>query len=72
MSVSVCDFTGQLWLSAFDETASQIMGMSANDLMAMKEEGDERGFSDAFQNATCQSFIFKCRAKMDTYADQQR
>jgi replication factor A1 len=72
MSVSVCDHTSQLWLSAFNETALQIMGMSANDLMAMKEEGDDRGFNEAFQNATCQSFIFKCRAKMDTYADQQR
>jgi replication factor A1 len=72
MSISVCDHTSQIWLSGFNETALQIMGMSANDLMAMKEEGDEKGVTEAFQNATCQSFIFKCRAKMDTYGDQQR
>ncbi len=27
---------------------------------------------EAFSDANCKSFIFKCKAKMDTFQDQQR
>ena len=71
MSINVNDHTGQLWLSCFDDVGRMIMGMSANDLMAMKES-DEAGASQAFEDANCNTFTFKCRAKMDTFQDQQR
>ncbi|CAK1366978.1 unnamed protein product [Cercospora beticola] len=72
MSVNVSDHTGQIWLSCFDEVGQQVLGMPANDLMAMKEEGDDKRVSDAFADANCKSFIFRCKAKMDTFQDQQR
>jgi replication factor A1 len=72
MSVNVSDHTGQIWLSSFDEVGAQILGMSANDLMAMKEEGDDKRVTNAFSDANCKSFIFRCRAKMDNFQDQQR
>ncbi|KJX99397.1 replication factor-a protein 1 [Zymoseptoria brevis] len=72
MSVNVSDHTGQIWLSCFDEVGVQVMGMSANDLMALKEEGDDKRVGEAFSDANCKSFIFKCKAKMDTFQDQQR
>ena len=50
----------------------QIMGTSANDLKKLEEEGEDRKILDAFQDATCKTFIFRCKAKMDTYQDQQR
>ena len=72
MSVNVSDHTGQIWLSCFNETGVQIMGMNANDLMRMKDEGDDRMVKEAFADANCQTFVFRCKAKMDTFQDQQR
>ena len=69
MSINVADHSGQIWLSCFDEVGRMIMGMSADQLMGLKEEGNDK---DAFQDATYQTFNFRCRAKMDTYQDQQR
>lgn len=72
MSVNVSDHTGQIWLSCFDEVGERIMGMSANQLMQMKEEGNDKAVTEAFGNANCQTFSFRCKAKMDTFQDQQR
>ena len=69
ISVNVSDHTGQLWLSCFDDTGRAIMGMSADQLMELREE-DKAG--KAFEDANCQTFVFRCRAKMDTFQDQQR
>ncbi len=72
MSVNVSDHTGQIWLSCFDDVGRMIMGMSADKLNELKENGDEKVAGDAFQDANCKTWIFKCRAKMDTFQDQQR
>lgn len=73
MSVNVSDHTGQIWLSCFNETGVQLMGMTASELQAIKEQddGDKRA-GDAFQDATCKSFIFRVKAKMDNFQEQQR
>ena len=47
------------------------MGMSADQMMELKEN-DEKAAGDAFQEANCKTFMFKCRAKMDSFQDQQR
>ena len=72
MSVNVSDHTGQIWLSCFDDVGRLIMGQPANDLMQMRDEGDERRVTEAFAEANCKSFVFRCKAKMDTFQDQQR
>lgn len=72
MSVNVLDHTGYLWLNCFDETGRQIMGMSADELMKLKDDGEDKAAEDVFQEATCQTWNFRCRAKMDNYQDQQR
>ena len=36
---NVTDHTGQIWLSGFDDTGRTIMGMSADQLMEIKEHG---------------------------------
>jgi replication factor A1 len=71
MSVSVSDHTGQIWLSCFDDVGRLIMGMSADQLMEMKEN-DEQEARRAFEDASCKTMVFKCRAKMDSFQDQQR
>ncbi|KAJ5102870.1 Replication factor A protein 1 [Penicillium argentinense] len=71
MPLSVSDHTGQLWLSCFDDTGRLIMGMSADDLMQLRED-DPIAFGEVFQEANCRTWNFRCRAKIDTFGDQQR
>lgn len=71
MSVNVQDYTGQLWLSCFDEVGQQVIGTTADEMHEMREN-DERVFTDRVQEANCKTWVFRVRAKMDTYNDQQR
>ncbi|KAK5153036.1 replication protein A 70 kDa DNA-binding subunit [Cryomyces antarcticus] len=71
MSVNVSDHTGQLWLSCFDDTGRLIMGRTADQLVEMKEN-DERAAAEVFADANCKTYVFRCRAKMDNFQDQQR
>lgn len=72
LQLCVADHTGQKWISAFDESAQIIMGRSADELQQVKEDGDETRFSKLIEDATCRSWSFRCRAKMDSYNDEQR
>lgn len=72
MSINVSDHTGMLWLSCFDEVGRMIMGASADEFMAAKDEGDDKKVNEIFADANCKTFVFRCRAKMDNFQDQQR
>ena len=72
LSVNVSDHTGQMWVNLFDDVGQMVMGMSANQLNDLKENGDEKAAGEIFQDAICTTWTFKCRAKMDTFQDQQR
>ncbi|KAF2822796.1 replication protein-like protein A 70 kDa DNA-binding subunit [Ophiobolus disseminans] len=75
LSVNVADHTGTLWLSCFDEAGQAIVGMSANEAMKMKmddEENSTQNFMTLMQEATCKTFNFRVRAKMETYQDQPK
>lgn len=71
MSLNVDDHSGQLWLSCFDDVGQAIMGMSADQLMELKENDDAAAVK-VFEEALFKTYTFKCRAKMDSYQDQQR
>jgi replication factor A1 len=75
LSVNVADHTGTLWLSCFDEAGQQIVGISANEAMKIKmddEEQNTQNFLTLMQEATCKTFNFRVRAKMETYQDQPK
>ncbi|KAH9900153.1 replication factor-A protein [Xylariomycetidae sp. FL2044] len=71
MSLNATDHTGQIWLSAFDDVGRIIMGMTADQLMELKETDEER-VPAVFDAANCAKLNFRCRAKMDTYQENQR
>lgn len=71
MQLSVNDHTGQLYLSCFDEVGVMVMGMTADQLMEFVEN-DTVAKDNAFADAMCKTYTFKCRAKMDSFQDQQR
>lgn len=71
LSINVSDHTGQIWLSCFDDVGRLIMGMSADQLHDLSES-DDGAVRDLFQEANCKTWLFRCRAKMDNFQDQQR
>jgi len=72
MSVNVSDHTGQIWLSCFDEAGELFMGVKANDLMALRDEGEDTKVAEIFNEANCKTYVFRCKGKMDSYNDTQR
>ncbi|KAI9885753.1 MAG: hypothetical protein M1823_002431 [Watsoniomyces obsoletus] len=71
LSMSVSDHTGQIYLSCFDDVGRIMLGMTADELVEAKEE-DGKAALEFFQDACCKTWIFRCRAKMENYQDQQR
>ena len=71
VSLNVADHTSHQWLSCFNETGIMIFGMTANELMELKENDDAK-FLAAFEAVNCKKFNFRCRAKMDNFGDTQR
>ncbi|KAL8710876.1 MAG: hypothetical protein Q9220_004680 [cf. Caloplaca sp. 1 TL-2023] len=71
MAINVSDHTGHIYLNCFDDVGRLLLGISADQVMEMKEN-DEKAAGDVFQDATCKPWVFKCRAKMDNFQDQQR
>ena len=67
LQMNVMDHTGQFWITAFNEVAEQLMGVSANDLQQRKDTGDENGFNKAFQDCMGRTFTFQMIAKQDSY-----
>jgi replication factor A1 len=71
MSMSAADHTGQLYLNCFNDVGNMIMNMKAEDYMALKEQNDEAA-TKAVEQANFKTFVFRCRAKKDTYQEIER
>ncbi|WVO12544.1 hypothetical protein L204_100144 [Cryptococcus depauperatus] len=71
LTMNVMDYTGQFWVTAFNDTAELIMGISANDLMHIKES-DEATFATYFQKVVGKTLVFQMMAKQDSFNDQVR
>ncbi|KAM0792535.1 hypothetical protein ACM66B_005204 [Microbotryomycetes sp. NB124-2] len=71
LSMTVSDFTGQIWLSGFNDMGEQLLGKTANEMQALKEE--DSGQHDAITHAAIgKMFNFSIRAKADTFRDETR
>lgn len=71
LSVNVSDHTGQLWISCFDDTGRLILGTTANELMELKDN-DEKAYQEKITQANCNTWVFRCRAKMDSFQETTR
>ncbi|ODO10082.1 hypothetical protein I350_02308 [Cryptococcus amylolentus CBS 6273] len=69
LNINVMDHTGSFWITAFNETAEQLMGISANDLMALKDDEDEGEgkFVSYFVRAVGRTYNLQMMAKQDTF-----
>ncbi|TGZ62261.1 hypothetical protein CRM22_007541 [Opisthorchis felineus] len=72
LAAKIADLTGDLWITCFQEAAEQLLGQSADSLGAMKESQDEAQLERIFLNAVFNSWVFRLRAKVDRYNDEER
>jgi len=70
--MQVADWTTQTWLQGFNDVGAQIIGKTADELMALKDEGNDDTFLAIISAANSRIWNFTCRAKQDTYNDQTR
>jgi replication factor A1 len=72
MSLNVQDHTGQMWLSGFDDTGRIVLGKTADEVAELKDSEESKQVDAIFEEANCKSYVFRCRAKLDNYRDEQR
>ncbi|KAG9015276.1 Replication factor A protein 1 [Tulasnella sp. JGI-2019a] len=71
LTMSIADWSDQIWLQIFNEIGVTLFGMSAKALHDLQEE-DPSAALDVVQQAQCKAFNFSCRAKQDNWNDQTR
>ncbi|XP_071532708.1 replication protein A 70 kDa DNA-binding subunit isoform X2 [Panulirus ornatus] len=71
LSANIADFTDNLWITAFQDQAEVMLGITAQELGTMRESNPE-AFQSIFTAAAFQTFTFKLRVKMETYNDETR
>lgn len=69
LGLNVADATGQAWLTCFEETATKVLGQSAQELGTLKDQNQTR-FEAVINQTNFNQFMFKCRAKTETYQEQ--
>lgn len=71
ITLSVEDATSQIFVSGFDELGNALLKMSANELIALKDN-DAHVAQQVFTRALFQTFNFKVKAKQETYNVRQK
>ncbi|XP_020534380.1 replication protein A 70 kDa DNA-binding subunit C isoform X2 [Jatropha curcas] len=73
LQFQIQDHTGITWVTAFQESGQEIMGISAKDLHFLKyEKQDDEGFSKIIRQVLFSKFQFKLKVKEETFSDEQR
>nr|XP_043608176.1 replication protein A 70 kDa DNA-binding subunit A-like [Erigeron canadensis] len=73
LSLHIQDHTGSTWVTAFQETGAEIMGVAAKELYYIKyEEQDEERFSEIIRNVVHTKFNFTLKVKEETFNDDPR
>ena len=65
------DFTGNIWLTAFNETAEKILKKSAVEAEKLSQT-DLDAYEQMFKDAQFKKYVFKCKAHSDFWEDSQR
>ncbi|KAI8070318.1 putative replication factor-A protein 1 [Gongronella butleri] len=65
------DATSHVYANAFDEVSLTLLGVTANEAIALREN-DEAAFNHLFSNAAHRMYNMKIRAKQEVYNDQAR
>jgi len=71
LSMSVADYTGQIWLQGFNDVAEFILGITAKELKELTDE-DADAAGTKIDQVVGKTFNMSCRVKQETYNDQSR
>lgn len=71
MSAQVSDESGQTWLNFFNDSATAILNMSAEELHRLKID-DEEAAKKVFERALLQTYLFKLRIKQEMYQGEPK
>ncbi|XP_018494657.1 replication protein A 70 kDa DNA-binding subunit [Galendromus occidentalis] len=71
LKMAVADATKQLWCTAFNEKAEQILGVTAATLGDYSENNPDE-MDKIFADAMFKQFHFKFRGRMEVYQDERR
>ncbi|XP_032668009.1 replication protein A 70 kDa DNA-binding subunit-like [Odontomachus brunneus] len=69
--MNIADATGSRWITAFNEDAEKILGMSAQELGELKEN-DNDAYMQKFGDASFKRFTFGVRVKSEVFQDEMR
>ncbi|KAG0481738.1 hypothetical protein HPP92_012596 [Vanilla planifolia] len=73
LQFQIQDHTGITWVTAFQECAEEILGISAKELYLLKyEEQDELKFAEIVRKVLFNQYLFKLKVKEETFSDEQR
>ncbi|XP_021655357.2 replication protein A 70 kDa DNA-binding subunit E [Hevea brasiliensis] len=73
LQFQIQDHSGITWVTAFQESGEEIMGISAKQLYFLKyEEQDDETFSKIIRQVLFSKFLFKLKVKEETFSDEQR
>jgi replication factor A1 len=72
LSMNVLDHTGGAWLSCFNDIGIEILGKKAQELHQMRENDNEPAVKAAFQEATFKTYLFKVRAKSESFNEDKK
>lgn len=71
LTLSIIDETGRMWVTMFNDQGKQLLGIDANELVALKNT-DPKAFTETTQNIQMNEYDFRIRAREDNYNDQTR
>ncbi|GFZ08627.1 replication factor-A protein 1-like protein [Actinidia rufa] len=73
LQFQIQDHTGLTWVTAFQESGEDIMGISAKKLYYLKfEEQEDERFGEIVRKVLFNKYIFKLKVKEETFSDEQR
>ncbi|KAF7126680.1 hypothetical protein RHSIM_Rhsim11G0025400 [Rhododendron simsii] len=73
LQFQIQDHTGLTWVTAFQESGLEILGLSAKELYFMKyEEQEDERFGEILRKVLFNKFVFKLKIKEEMFSDEQR
>ena len=66
------DFSGNLWLTAFDACARSILRTSAREAEQMLLDAKLDEYESIFSSAACKQYVFRICAKTESYQEELR
>lgn len=70
-SANIADYSGQIWISGFNEVGVALLGMTADELDSIRNE-NEGEFKAVLTRVIGRVMDFHCRAKQETFNDTNR